>query len=114
MDFNEIEKSVIFEKSNINIMNLAIIELGGPLHSSFAKHLQAYHYANYDEIKKKLDSSSAIDINNLHFVIDILQVFLAETLDSDWGTLYKDVIKKDVEDLLASLIEIYSVRVKKY
>ena len=114
MKYNETNKSIIFEKPEVNIIGLAIIELGGPFHSPFSKHLQVHHYADYDEIKKELDSNSEVDLNHLHLLIDIIQVLLVETLDSDWGTLYEEISKEEVEKLLLGLIEIYSNQVKKY
>lgn len=114
MNYDETKKSIILVETEINIVDLAILELGGPFHSSFAKHLQTYHFDQYDKIREELNLNSAINIDNLHFVIDIIQVFLMETLDSDWGTTYVDVSKKEVEDLLAGFIEIYSKQVEKY
>ncbi len=114
MRYDSVKKRIILEKQENDIVDTAIVELGGPFHSSFAKHLQKYHFQDYELIKKELNLSSSLLLKDLHLVIDILQIFLVEPLESDWGTTYDSISQNEVKDLLATLITIYSNRVKKY
>jgi hypothetical protein len=114
MKYDNKTKKIYLEEKEACIIETAIVELGGPLHSPFAKHLQTYHYDDYDQIKRELDAEQGLSLERLHPVLDILQVFFVEPLENDWGTTYDDISKREVEDLLGKLIEFYSEQVKKY
>jgi hypothetical protein len=101
-------------KKDADIINLAIIEMGEPLHSPFAKHLQTFHDADMSRIRVYIGANNNLEFNDVHLVIDVLQVFLSETIESDWGSVYEKVQKKDVMNTLERLIKIYSEKIKKY
>jgi len=114
MKYDEVKKNIYLEKQEINIIDTAILELGGPFRSPFAKHLLTYHDKDYNQIKNELYANEGISLDSLHLIIDILQVFIVETHESDWGTLYDDISKKEIEYLIECLIKVYSEQVKKY
>jgi hypothetical protein len=114
MKFNEVDNNIELDRQESNIIDLAVTELGGPLHSPFAKHLQNNHFSELDRIRNKVNKDNQAVLEDIHLVIDVLQVLMNESLDTDWGTLYDGVQKEDLQKVLENLIQIYSERLKKY
>lgn len=106
MKYIDTDNDLLLDRPELEIALTAITELGGPFHSPFAKHLQKYHYADYDKLSENLTSKSTIGIGDIQLLIDIVQVFLAETLDTDWGTLYEGISKDRVVELIDGLVNI--------
>lgn len=106
MEYNKSTNSILFEKQEKNIINTAILELGGPLHSPFAKHLLKYHENDYKQVRKELDSEHGFPLGELHLVSDVLRVFLVEPLEKDWGTIYDDIKHSEVKELIDEIKKI--------
>lgn len=106
MKYDNTSKKFSLEQKEVQIIDTAIVELGGPFHSPFARHLQKYHLEEYDQIKKELVGVSTLAPENVQLVIDILQIFLIEPLESDWGTTYSNIKKQEIKDLLNELMNL--------
>lgn len=107
MRFDNIQKKLILDKSELNIATLSIVELGGPFNSQFAKHLNNFHSSEYHRILDKLYKEKLIALEDLSLLIDVVYLFLEETLDSDFGSYYEDVQKKDVQIFLNDIRSVY-------
>ncbi len=107
MRIDEAQKKVVFEKSELNIATLSIVELGGPFHSQLAKHLNKFHTAEYKIILDKLYEEKLITVKDLPLLIDTVYLLLEETPESDFGSYYEDVKKKDVQKFLGDIQSVY-------
>lgn len=107
MRFDEVERKLVFEKPELNIATLSIVELGGPFHSQLAKHLNEFHASEYKVILGKLYEEKLIVLKDLPLLIDTVYLLLEETLESDFGTYYEDIEKKDVQKFLGNIRAVY-------
>lgn len=113
MRFDEVQKKLVFEKSELNIATLSIVELGGPFHSQLAKHLNEFHAPEYKTILSRLYEEKIIILKDLPLLIDTVHLLLEETPESDFGSYYEDVEKKDVQKFLSDVQSVYEKYGKK-
>lgn len=107
MKYDKRKEMVIFDESELNILILAVVELGGPFHSQFAERLNRLHSIDYKRILKNLYKKEGIALEDLSLLIDITSLLLEETPSSDFGTYYEDVKEKDVKALYEKLERLY-------
>lgn len=102
------DSKVLLNKQERGWIFASIVELGGLYNSRFAKHLLKTHVVSYNKLEKEILEYSQLEIKDIPFILDTLDLLINEMSDWDFGAIYPGESKREVKALYDKLEIIYS------